>query len=176
MDKAKQIIRDMLTAIFIASVQVALVTQLPWQAKGLNLPLLVLVFFLSSRPESGLWRWVIGLGLVLDLYSFYPMGYYTGLLLAVALAASWVFRKFFTNQSIFSSLVLTALAFLLFQLLFQLGRYLFGVIDLAALDWIWWRSLAAGLSANLAAAAIGFYLMNIFGSRLQPYFLGHKNI
>jgi cell shape-determining protein MreD len=115
-------------------------------------------------------------GILTDLYAIHSFGISTlSFCIAVGIADIF-FQQFFTNKSIYSFIVLMALAtlcFLLVQALLIWGTHFFIFNPLYAPVWTdaFARTLAWQTLGNTLLAAVSFYPINYFSQKLKPFLL-----
>lgn len=89
---------------------------------------LILIVFLSSRIRlEQLWKYIIGAGILLDLFLFLPVGVHALIFLLVSIAAKVIERKFFIihlTWRFFILVMLVALCTFMYEFLLPLfGRH-----------------------------------------------------
>ncbi len=165
----------LLLAIFLVLIQFSVISFLnyPWYLLDLLVPALIFLFLLADHRLA--WLLAIFSAWFLDSLSFNLFGLeLVSLLLVVWLIDSWL-RNWFTKHSIYSFLVLGAVAVLLRNLIFygllfivsRPGPILFSRKE-------FWLDLAGEMLGTVVLVSILFYLALRFNRRLKPFFLGKK--
>jgi len=162
----------------LALFQFSFVSALPFKLDNFNFTLVALIIVLMvSSFKTSLW-WVIGLGFLLDTYSFLPFGVYSVCFFLTVLAANFLLNNFFTDRSLYSFLALTFLSSVCFNLLFYAFIYFWGVFEGEAAIIIFgkefWINLAWQIFLNILAVFFLFHITNFVSKRLRPVFLERK--
>lgn len=171
-----KIITNIILIIGLAAAQISLVSGLPGLANNLNLVLVVLIFILGfSGFDFAAW-WTVGIGFLLEIFSFLPFGAYLFSLSLTIIIANFLLNYFFTNRSLYSFLALTGLASVIYELIINFFVLIFVEINLPA-------SITAGnfwfyrleqIGLNLLSAFIIYYIIHFLGRNLKPVFLIKK--
>ena len=169
-----KILFNTILIIGLAILQIAFISSLPHPLNYLNLIVLILVFMLVIG-DLGLTLWFgVGIGLILDLYSFSPFGTHIVSLVAVIIAIYFLLNAYFTNRSLYSFLTLSALAIILYDILNYAVNSIYSIyfgnilmLDLSSR--LIYESKIIAL--NLAATILFFYIANYITNRLKPVFL-----
>lgn len=170
-----KIILNILLVIILALIQFSLISGLPAGLENLNLVLVVLIFALSLYSlESALWQ-AVGVGLILDIFSFLPFGVFLVSLFLSCLAANFLLVNFFTNRSFYSFLALTAITSFFYGLIFNLINHFFQ-FDLVEKTFFifnpsFWQAFVFQMIFNLISVIIIFYMVNFLSKKLKPAFL-----
>lgn len=170
---ASKIISNILLILALGALQIAFLSGLPGWFNNLNLALVVLIFILGFLGLNfSLW-WSLGIGLMLEIFSFSPFGaYLLGLSLTIVIA-NFLLNYFFTNRSLYSFLALTALATLVYELIINFIFLIFSQADryffLASGNF--WVLILEKISLNLLFAFFIYYLIYFLSRNLRPVFL-----
>ncbi len=170
-----KIITNVILIISLGVVQISLISGLPGIAGNLNLVLVILIFILGfSGFDFAAW-WAVGLGFLLEIFSFLPFGAYLFSLSLTIIIANWLLNYFFTNRSLYSFLALTGLATLIYELIINFFVLLFVETNsftlLAAGNF--WVSILEQIGLNLLFTFIIYYIIYFLGKNLKPVFLIH---
>lgn len=168
-----KIITNIILIISLAVVQIALISGLPGMANNLNLILVILIFILGfSNFNFTVW-WTVGLGFMLEIFSFLPFGVYLFSLSLTIIIANFLLNYFFTNRSLYSFLAITALATFVYKLIINLFILFFieaGFISVMATS-IFWFSILEQIGLNLLFTLIIYYIIYFLGRNINPAFL-----
>ena len=170
-----KIFLNALLIIGLVAIQQSFINNLPAWFNNLNLVLVILVFILGlSDFKLALW-WAIGLGFMLDIFSFSPFGVY---LICLSLTVGLIYFllvNFFTNRSLYSFLALTILATVCYNLFFYSIIYIDRQVSRSEIAFglgiNFWQTKLVELGLNMLSALIIFYLINFISNRLKPVFL-----
>lgn len=165
-------------AVSLFSFQASFVNSLPFLLSKINFIIIILLFVLSLKGIKFALFWVLALGLLLDVYSFLPFGYYSLSLLVVVYLVNFLLTNFLTNRSLYSYLSLGGFAILIFgfeSILFKFIFSLFGEQDMSFLATkSFWIDQVYILFVNLITIALLFYIMHYISKAFQPVFLIKK--
>lgn len=157
-----------LLAVFV--VQYSLLPFLPASLQVVQLPLVVVVaLYVLERPVLALYA-ALALGIIMDIFSAQFFGIYTATLLACAAAILIFLQTLFTNRSLYSFIAVTAIASLVFMLVFAvLGKTIsFFTGDIFLYGWPFY--LQAGfMSAAWHSAMIAILYYTIASVRRRFY-------
>lgn len=168
-----------LNIFFIVSLfalQISFVSGLPDFFTNLNV---VLVFMLFALVMIGLRSSLIilmGVGLLLDVYSFSFFGVYTITLVMVLFFTNFLLVNFFTNKSFYAFLVLILISTFFFELFQGFFLYFFSIlknvsVDLFVFEKLFWLGLLFKIFLNIFLTFILFYFTNFLSQKLKPAFL-----
>ncbi len=172
-----KIITNIILIISLGAVQISLISGLPGPAGNLNMVLVVLIFILGfSNVDFAVW-WSVGIGLVLETFSFLPFGTYLFSLSLTVMIANFLLNYFFTNRSLYSFLALTGLATVIYKLIISFLTFIFIEVNSAAaiIDGNFWASLLKQIGLNLLFTFLIYYVINFLGRNLKPVFLIKKS-
>jgi len=170
-----RIIFNTLLILALIVFQLGFVKGLPGWLNAVNLMAIVLVFLVSLARFRTALGWAIGMGVLLDVYSFLPFGVHILVLVGCVYLLRFLIVNFFTNRSLYAFLGLIFFAFIGYELmLYGLGYAAFG-LGLEGIDWdfgtsFWWHELG-GLVMNGVAVTLVFYVLNLISNTLRPVFL-----
>ncbi|MDP2736645.1 MAG: hypothetical protein Q8O59_02540, partial [bacterium] len=156
--------------------QIALISGLPGIASNLNLALVVLIFILGFSSFNFAVPWTIGLGFLLEIFSFLPFGTYLFSLSLTIIVANFLLNYSFTNRSLYSFLALTGIATIIYELIINFFILIFVEMNLAALITAgnFWFSILEQIGMNLLLTFIIYYIVYFLGRSLRPVFLIKK--
>jgi len=168
-----KIITNIILIVFLGAVQLALISGLPGPAGNLNLALVVLIFILGFSSFDFVVAWAVGLGFLLEIFSFLPFGAYLISFSLTIIIVSWLLNYFFTNRSLYSFLALTGLATIIYELMINFIVLIFVGINLLALITSdnFWYFLLEKIGLNLLFSFIIYYIIYFLGRSLKPVFL-----
>jgi hypothetical protein len=174
---AVKIITNILFIIGLGLFQASFVSGLPGWLGSFNFALVILIFILGFGSfQLAVW-WSVGIGFILEIFSFLPFGTELITLCLTIVITSFLLDYFFTNRSLYSFLALVALATMIYELIInsiflifvEPNKYFF----VASLNF--WASTIERIGLSLIFTFFIYYLMHILGRNLRPVFL-LKNI
>jgi hypothetical protein len=170
---AVKIITSILLIIGLGLLQVAFISALPGWLSNFNFVLIVLIFILGFGSfDLAIW-WSIGIGFILEIFSFLPFGAEFLTLSLTIVIASFLLDYFFTNRSLYSFLALTVLSTLVYELMINFILLFFAEQDkyffIVNLDF--WISTFKQISLGIIFTFLIYYLTHILGRNLRPVFL-----
>lgn len=173
-------IANTLLIFILSAIQLSFISALPGYLNDLNLILVILVFVLGLWGLNlALW-WAVGIGILLDIFSFYPFSVFLISLSLSVIAVNLLLVNFFTDRSLYSFLGLTVFFTLLYNFILNTFFYFLPLADartaLFILDAKFWINLFARIILNLIATWIIFYVINFVSNKLKPAFLIKKMI
>ncbi len=170
-----KIFLNVLLIIGLVAIQQSFINNLSAWFNNLNLVLVILVFILGLSNFKLALCWAIGLGFMLDIFSFLPFGIYLTCLSLTIILTHLLLTNFFTNRSLYSFLALTILATVYYNLFFYsiiyIDRQISGPETVFGLGVNFWQAKLVELGLNMFAALIIFYLVNFISNKLKPVFL-----
>lgn len=162
-----------LSLILLAAVDIAFVSQLPFGLYYLHtLPIALVFVFLLNKTRMAAW-WVVGAGLILEVFNFGAYGLYLCGLLASLLVIVLLFERVITNHSLYSVSVVAMSSVLVFDFMTRLGKIFSGLTVSS-----WGRFLEIEVIVLLYTLIISvtvFYMINTITRRLRPVFLAKKD-
>ncbi len=166
---------NILFLFIVVLFQMAFINNLPWGFSKLNLILITLIFILGLIDfKFALW-WSLGAGFLLDIYSFELFGIYLVVIILTIVITNFLLINFFTNRSLYSFLILSFLALLIYEIFLQLAFYITNVFShqyyfrIFELDF--WVNVLQAEIYNLFLVIIVFYATNFITQKLKPVFL-----
>lgn len=176
---AQKIIANLILIFVLAVLEISFASGLPGLAQNVDLLIVALIFVLILSGWRLALLWALTAGLIIDFYSFTPLGMNILGLAAAMVACQFLLNNFFTNRSLYSYIVLTAAATVVYDAVIIAGNLAnnFFVQKDTILDFglIFWLNKISGVGINIAIAAVGFYFLNIITKRVRPVFLFRKN-
>jgi cell shape-determining protein MreD len=168
-----KIITNIILIIGLGITQIALVSGLPGLASNLNLVLVFLIFILGFSNFNLAASWAIGVGFLLEIFSFLPFGVYLFSLSLTIIIANFLLNYFFTNRSLYSFLALTVITTFVYKLIMHSFLLIFIEISSSALVAAdnFWFSILEQISLNLIFTFIIYYIIYFLGRNLKPVFL-----
>lgn len=127
-------------------------------AGSVVLPFLILLYAIEVLPETMMYGAAISAGFFLDLYSTYPFGIHIAVLLFVTFFAHILYRRFFTNRSIYGTLLLTAVSTLVYEGAIALILVLLQPSTAESSPSIIAHTIGSRVIGNVAGMAVLFYL------------------
>lgn len=129
---------------------------------GIVIPALVLLL-MSARPSRVL-VFALSTGVVLDSYAFYAFEGHTLRLCVLAVIASFLFTRWFTNRSVYTGM---ALALLLTGIDQAFGAVVYAFQNTSGLYGWSWAGFVSALVFHAFVTALGFILTGFFSKRLS---------
>lgn len=170
---AVKIITNIILIISLAAAQISFISGLPGLANNLNLVLVILIFILGFSNFAFAAWWTVGIGFLLEVFSFLPFGAYLFSLSLTLMIANFLLNYFFTNRSLYSFLALTGLATVIYELIINFYALIFIEINSAAgpaASNFWFFRLEQ-IGLNLSLALIIYYIIHFLGRNFKPVFL-----
>ncbi|MCU0680388.1 MAG: hypothetical protein MUF50_03760 [Planctomycetes bacterium] len=146
-------------------------SSLPGWWHFLNISLLALVYI---TVFFGLRRVIYSsllVGFIMEFFSFFPFGWQILSLVIVGFLLYQLFTNYFTDFCLYSFVALSLFAVLTRRIIFSL------ISAGHDQDWLiftsktFWLNCGLELIVNMMAATLFFYVISLFGKRLQPVFL-----
>jgi len=168
-----KIIANILFIIGLGALQIAFISGLPGWFSSLNLVLVVLVFILGFASFNFAFWWSVGIGLMLEIFSFLPFGAHLITLSLTIIIANFLLNYFFTNRSLYSFLALVALATIAYELIINSVSLIFTQADqyFFFTGASFWISVAERICLNLLFTFLIYYLVHFLSRNLRPVFL-----
>lgn len=170
-----KIIPHSLFLIFIFILQLSFVSALPWWLNSLNLILISLIFILVYFDFKIAAIWSLGMGALLDFYSFQGFGLHILSLFLVVLLANFILVNFITNQSLYSFLALIIFSLVFFQISLQFLAYFFDFLNSSYLALLFtrffWFDILKQVLSNAILTTLIFYSTSFVSNRFKPVFL-----
>ena len=144
----------------------------------LNLILLTLILILGMGNFRLAFSWAIGLGVLLDIYSFSSFNIFLVSLVATIILANLLQNNFFTDRSLYSFLALTFFSTCFYEILLLVLSYLNSFFARQEFAMFWtadfWQNEISKIIVNLLAITIFYYFINLVSKNLKPVFLKHN--
>jgi len=165
-------------ASLLALLQFSLVSALPWPWNNFNLLVVAFIFAFLTVGRDKAWLLAAAAGCFLDIWSFHPFGLSLLSLLFSAVIVYIILENVLTNRSMYSFLLLTAIAIISETFLYN--------IFLIILDWSgsaskfflfsvsFWEALAWSLLLGLLVVGLFFNLLAMASRKLHPFFLKRR--
>ncbi|MEA3464194.1 MAG: hypothetical protein U9R14_03945 [Patescibacteria group bacterium] len=170
-----KIFLNIILILSLVIIQLSFIAGLPAGLNYLNLILVILIFILGLVNLNFAAWWTVGIGLLLDIFSFAPFGIYLFCLCLTIIIADFALTVFFTNRSLYSFLALVGLTTAVYEILLTAIGYLVWLISREGagliLNQSFWLSKLSQMTLNLIAALIIFYFISFVSKRLRPVFL-----
>jgi cell shape-determining protein MreD len=162
MNKRLKFVLFFLIALAIFIFQFSFINSLPGVFTKINLILFFIIWFFIFYNFKTSLVFSIFIGLILDIFSFYPFGVFTFILLLTVMLADFVWENLFTNRSIYSFLAISFILVIfynisLYSLLFFFESNLFGVLWFGG---IFWLNLFLELAWIVLGVTLSFYLIS----------------
>ncbi|PIY95518.1 MAG: hypothetical protein COY66_06660 [Candidatus Kerfeldbacteria bacterium CG_4_10_14_0_8_um_filter_42_10] len=130
--------------------------------------LVFLVFYLETVPM--LW-FAFLTGAITELFSFYPFGIVTAIVVTSAIFLSFLFKNFLTNRSLYTFLLLTAAGTIIYNLLIFISSYILYWFEDAGISIVsgnkFWIGLLWQLIINVIVALVLFLIARIITRRFS---------
>jgi hypothetical protein len=170
-----KILLNLIFIIFLSLFQISFISGLPSFFNNINFVLVVIIFILVLTNFKFSFYWFIGIGFLLDIYSFLPFGFYLICLFITLLFSNFLLNNFFTNRSMYSFLALTFFSTCFYIFIFNLIKFFLQIFADQTTFFIFikefWINFLSQISLNLILAVILFYLINFLSNKLKPVFL-----
>lgn len=160
--------------LLLGSIELSFISGLPLGLNDLNLVFVIFIFILVTVGLNFALWWALGIGVLLDVFSFLPFGVHIISLMLGILALN-IILNFFTNRSLYSLLVAMFFGTIVYEIIFNLVAYAITIISgrefVRALDGAFWRYEMNKVVFNMISVLIIFYTLNFLSNRLKPVFL-----
>lgn len=168
-----KIITHIILIISLAVAQISLISGLPGSLGNLNLALVVLIFILGFSGFASAASWIIGLGFLLEIFSFLPFGAYLLSLSLTVIVANFLLNYFFTNRSLYSFLALTGLATIIYEAIINFFVFIFVETNSAVASVVgnFWLAALERIGENLLLVLVIYYIIHFLGRNFKPVFL-----
>ena len=157
--------------------QIGFINSLPYGWNRIDLiiwGLILFLFFFDYKVTLGL---ALGMGFLLDIFSFEFFGIYLLTLFLTVLISEFLLNNFFTNRSTYSFLALTFFTTLFYNFTFYLLVYVGRFLEDKAF-FLFTANFWLGLSLEIIWSSVFvwffFMVMNLTTNRLKPVFLDKK--
>lgn len=156
-------------------IQVAFISGLPEWFSNINAVLVVLIMILGFGSFGNALVWAIAVGVLLDMYSFSTFGLNIVSLVGVLFLTNFLLKNVLTNRSLYTFVLLTLLASVIFELLNFIITYvytsLFRQSFLFSFPSNFWFDELLKIIANVVLSFVLFYIISYFSKRFKPMFL-----
>lgn len=171
-----KIITNIIFIVSLGVVQISLVSGLSGIAGNLNLALVFLIFILGFSGFDFTAWWTVGIGFLFEIFSFLPFGTYLFSLSLTIVIVNFLLNYSFTNRSLYSFLVLTGLATIIYELAINFFVLIFVEINSFAsvMAGNFWLSMLEKIGLNLLFTFIIYYIIYFLSKNLKPVFLIHS--
>ena len=162
--------------IFLACiVQVSFINNSISPLNNLNLILVLIIFIAIIFNLSLAFLWGIVSGFILDSLSVATFGVYLSASFLIIIIINWLFKRFFTNKSIYTVLLLGLIGTILFKIFIWFFNYLAFYLKLSDFQVTFTRLIAVSLAwqvvLNLIFLTIIFLVVWYTSRRLKSQFL-----
>ncbi|MFA5000109.1 MAG: hypothetical protein WC545_02015 [Patescibacteria group bacterium] len=171
--KIAQIIFFIIIVSLAALAQFSFISALPSFWRYLNLPLILIIFFLFFSGERAAFGAALIAGFWLDILFFNFFGLRIITLLVTAWLAQCLFLTWLTNRSLYSFLILILAATLVYNFLTAFGLFLTAPDGTCffLIKESFWRGLVYQGAWSALAALLAFNLVSVLTRRFRPVFL-----
>jgi hypothetical protein len=171
-----KIVINSILIIGLSLAQISFISGLPIPISYLNLILVALIFILGFADLNLAIWWALGTGFMLEIFSFLPFGIYLMSLCLTVIIANLLLNYFFTNRSLYSFVVLAALATISYKSIFNFSIFMssFGDKYTVAGGANFWVSILWQIVLNSLVTFIVFYILHFLGRNFRPVFLHKK--
>ena len=172
-----KIFLNSLLVISLFIFQVSFISALPGYFSNINIILIFLVYLLIIGNLSTAITFAIGLGVLMDIYSFYIFGSYLSGFIFSIIVVNFLLVNFFTNRSLYAFLALIFSASILNFLFLTIVSNIFSVFlgdFLISFNQEFFTFVVKQSILNSAFMALIFYLTNFLNNRFRPVFLVNK--
>ncbi len=162
MSKYLKILVCFVLALIVFLFQFSFLNSLPGFLGRLNLILFLTIWFFIFSDLKISFYFSISVGLIMDIFSFYPFGIYSISFLITFFSANFIWQNLFTNRSIYSFLALS----LFITLFFNLFAYLIILPfenNLSGIFWFngtFWLNLLKEIIWMFIGIIFSFYFIN----------------
>jgi hypothetical protein len=178
MTKYFKLALQIVLSYFLIVLQFTFISSLSAPFNLINLPLILLILIVILGRKDYYLYFAFLIGFVFDIFSFDFFFIYIISFLITTISSRYLQLSFFTNISIYSFIVITAFATVIFNFSYQSIDFIFSVYQSSSsffLTEAWfWRTLAYKLLLHSAIVVLLFYAINSSSRRLRPYLLDKK--
>jgi len=157
--------------------QLSWINSWPYVFSRINIILLALILFLFFLDFKKVILLALGLGFLLDIFSWQLFGFYSLTLFTVVVLADFLLTNWFTNRSTYSFLALTFFTTLSYNFILYFLFYLSNFLSDGGF-FLWqanfWVGLSWELIWSLGIIFLFFWVMNLTTTRLKPVFLDKR--
>lgn len=170
-----KIFLNCLAIVLLAAFQLGAVTAWPYPFNNVDLVIITLVFLLLILNWQPALLWALGMGLILDFYSFPWIGINLASLIIVVIASNFLLNHFFTNRSLYSFFAITTAAYFLRLVSFYFSVYLVAVLTQTGVginfNRYFFLGKIYGLLISWIIVWLLFYCLTYISRRFKPFFL-----
>lgn len=163
---------------FLIVLQFTIISSLNYPFNLINSSLLLLILIVILGRKNNYLYFAFLLGFVFDVFSFNFFSIYIISFFITAISSRYLQLSFFTNRSIYSFIVITAFATVIFNFSYQLIDFIVGIYQGSSgffLTQSWfWQLLGYKLVLHSIIIIFLFYIINFTTRRLRPYLLERK--
>jgi rod shape-determining protein MreD len=174
----KKIIIYLFSILLVFIIQWSFINALPFYLDNLNFILIVLIFILGIAGIKNALIWAMGVGLLLDIYSFLPFGTYLVIFFIIIIFTNLLLNNLFTNRSLYSFVALTSFAIIIYEVILFAAYFFYSLMNENVIfpnyGFDFWLNELIKLSLNLCIVFIIYYFLTFFTKRLRPVFLTRK--
>ena len=170
--------RIIINIIFLLSLfvlQFAFVSGLPGWLNSTNLVLIVLIFLISMDKAILAFWWLLGLGFLMEMFSFLPSGVIIVSLSLVFLLVYTLLINYFTDRTLYTFFAITLIATLAYEMLLYSLNYIIAFMtrgdESFGLNASFWLQIMDGLAINLILVFLFYHTVNYLSKNLKPVFL-----
>lgn len=132
-----------------------------------NIWLIVIVYLVLFFDEYTALLWTFSLGLLLDLFSITPFGFYLIILSLIYLILSHLSKKVLTHKSLSTFMTLSLIAIIVFYFTMWILNIIFNVFDLNIFYNLSFIKILIQTLINLLVSILLFFIVNFFTKRLR---------
>lgn len=170
-----RVLINVLVVILFALVQTSFISGLSSSLGGLQLAILLSLFFLAIDKKSLAFIYAFAIGLVMSFFSMAPFGLYALAFLLAVIVVDLVFENIITNRSLYSFIMLSVVA----NVSYKIFLYSFWMIiswlnyDLVpfVLDTNFWIFEIKILLVNMITMIVVYQALSYISKKYQPRFL-----
>ncbi|MDD5289786.1 MAG: hypothetical protein PHT40_01125 [Patescibacteria group bacterium] len=131
-------------------------------------PFLVILVYLLMFSESEIQLlWILGAGILFDLFSALPFGSHLIIFCLLFLGGTYLLEHFFTKRAFSTMVILILIVNSVFLIFLQLEKILLGFFNVSS-PFVWnWSGVLLQILSNLIIGAIMFAVTKFFTSRLR---------
>ncbi len=160
--------------LILVILQMGLIGFLSAPYNFLNFGILAMILWFFYKEQGLALVFLLTFGLFLDIFHFELFGIYTLSLVATAILSSLILRNLLTNRSAYSFVALTAIATIIYNIIFCLLFYLTHIMETYYFpfwSWNFWWGLFWETGLHAVIIFVFFLIMNLTTNRLKPVFL-----
>lgn len=162
MNKYWKFLKLFLLAVLVVLIQVSFFNSLPGLWGRINIALFLVIWFFIFNNFNKSLVFALMMGIVFDIFSFYPFGVYSISFLVTLTLANFIWSSFFTNRSIYSFLSITVVFSVFYNLFLYFLLFLFESNSIGLLwfnRFFWFNFLLELVWLNIGII-LSFYFLN----------------